>query len=129
MGFRQFSPYILAFQEKANTVRTSEMLCIGQKPRQGRTGPGGDSIKGYQRDVFHPLITDGHRKLHALCCGLEEIAFLGGRLEQSHSGSVSEHFRQNQPGEPGSGTQIRDRPGVGRDEGHQLGRIQKVAPP
>lgn len=103
MGFRQFSPYILTLEEKANAVRACEMLCIGQKLRQRRTGPRGNRVIGFRNDVFYPLIADGYRKLHALGRGLEEIAFFGGSLEQGHAGPASQHFRQDQAGKPGSG--------------------------
>ena len=121
MGLRQFSPHILAFEEKANTVRTGEMLCIGEKLRQRCQGAGRDGIKNLWYGVFHPLVADGHGKLHALGRSPEEIAFLGSGFEQSHADSISKHLRQNEPGEPSSRAQIRDRPGIGRDEGYQLG--------
>lgn len=129
MGFRQFSPYILTLKEKANAVRASEVLGIGQELGQGRAGPRGNNIKHLRGQVFYPRIPNRDGKLHALGCGLEEIAFLGGGFEQGHSGFVPQHFRQHQPGKSGSGTQIHDRSGFCRDQGRQLGRIPEVPPP
>ena len=81
MGFRQFSPYILTFKEKANAVRTNEMLGIGQELGQRGASPRGDDIKELGGHVFHPRILNRDGKLHALRRGLEEIAFLGGGFE------------------------------------------------
>ena len=81
MGFRQFSPYILTLKEKANAVRASEMLRIGQKLGQRRASPRGDDIKHLRAGVFHPGILHRDEEFHALSCGLEEIAFLGGGFE------------------------------------------------
>src|SRR3569833_2047210 len=53
MGFGQFSPYILSFQEKANTVRSDEPVSIFQKQRQGGTSPGGYHVEGFLRPIFH----------------------------------------------------------------------------
>src|SRR6202046_405346 len=46
MGFRQFGPYILIFEEKANAVRAAETVRIGQEFGQGRAGPRSNNIKG-----------------------------------------------------------------------------------
>ena len=81
MGFRQFSPYILTFKEKANAVRTHEMLCIGQELGQRRAGPRANNIKHLRTGVLHPRILNGDGKLHAFGRGDEEIAFLGGGFE------------------------------------------------
>lgn len=81
MGFSQFSPHILALEEKTNTVRTNEMLCIGQKHRQRRTGAGCDGIKSLWDGQLYPFILDGDGKLHALGGRLQEGTFLGCGFE------------------------------------------------
>jgi len=129
MGFRQFSPYILTLKEKANAVRANKMLGIGQELGQGGASPRSDDIKRLGGGIFHPHMLDHDREFHALGCGLEEIAFLCGGFEQGHGGFVPQHFRQDQPRETGSGTQIRDGSGFCRDQGRQLGRIPEMPPP
>ena len=98
MGFRQFSPHILTFEKKANAVRAGETVGIGQEFGQRGASPRGDDIKRLGEGIFHPRILDRGGKLHALGCGLEEIAFLGGGFEQGHGGSIPQHFCQDQPG-------------------------------
>ena len=121
MGFRQFGPYILTFEEKANAVRAAETVRVGQEFGQGRAGPRSNNIKGLRGGIFHPHILDRDGKPHVLGCGREEIAFLGRGFEQGHRDLIAEHFRQDQPGEAGSGAQIRDCSSVCRDQGCQLG--------
>src|SRR5882757_2032059 len=52
MGFRQFSPYILTFQEQANAVRPHEILGIAQELGQGRQSPRRHHIKPAVRKIF-----------------------------------------------------------------------------
>ena len=82
MGFGQFYRYILSFQQQANTVRSQEFLCIAQQLGKRRAGPRRHQIEGLGGSVFHADIMDGDLKLHALGCGGQEGAFLGGRLEK-----------------------------------------------
>jgi hypothetical protein len=128
MGFRQFSPYILTFEEQANAVWPHEILGVAQKLGQGRQSPCCHHIKVARGQVFQPGIPDGHRHRHPLCGQLEEGALLGGRLIQG-DGQVRPHRRQNQAGESGPGTQIGQSASDERDLGGKLGTIPKMPLP
>src|SRR3569833_1989803 len=52
MGFGQFCPFILAFEEQANAVRACEPIGISQQLGQGGQGPGGDDVEGLGRQIF-----------------------------------------------------------------------------
>lgn len=129
MGFRQFGPHILTLEKQANAVRAEEILRIAQELRQGRAGPGGDHIEDFGGNILHPLILNRNRQIHGLGGGGQESAFLGGGVVQGHPDPVPQQFRQHQPWEPGSGTQIRQGFPFFRNQRRQLGGIPEMPPP
>ena len=129
MGFRQFSPHILAFEEQANAVRACEPFGVFEELGQGGAGPGRDHIKGLNRGRFHPAIVDGDGQVHGLGRSFEESAFLGGGLEQGNGNPAAQHLRQDQPRKAGAGAHIRQGASFGGDEGGELGGIPEMPPP
>lgn len=128
MGLGQFGPYILAFQEETNAVRTCEPLGVGQQQRQRRQRPGRYHIMGTRGQLFDPGVLDRDGQAHPLGRGFEEVAFLGGGLMQGY-GHLRPHRRKHQPGEPGPGTQIGQGPGALWDQRRQLSRIPEMPAP
>lgn len=128
MGFRQFRPHILSFQEQANAVRAHQRLGVGEQQGQGGQGPRRQHIERIWRQGLDPRVLDTRRQAHALGGGGQEGAFLPRGLVE-RNGDLGAHRRQHQPGEPGPGTQISQSPGSGRDQGFQLGGIEEMAVP
>jgi len=81
MGLRQFCPYILTFEKQANAVRTTEILCIGQKLGQWRASPSGDDVEAMRCCIFHPPVFNKNRQIHPLGGGFQKFAFFAGGLE------------------------------------------------
>jgi len=70
MGFGQFSPYILSFEEQANAVRACERISILQQLGQGSQGPGSHNIESLGWQIFQAGIADRHLDLDAVGNGL-----------------------------------------------------------
>ena len=128
MGFGQFRPQILAFQEQANAVRTCESVGVGKQQGQGRQGARRHHIIGVWGQLLDAGIFDRHSQAHPGGGLFEELAFLGGGLMQG-DGEVRPHRRQHQAGKAGTGAQIGQAAGGFGDQGDQLGGIPEMPPP
>ena len=129
MGFRQFRPHILAFQEQTNAVRACEMLCIGQQLGQGGAGPGGDDIERLRgaSSIRRLRIVTGSAMRSA--AAVRKAHFLAVASIEGHGDPISQHLRQDQARKAGAGAQIGQRSGFWRDEGRKLGGIPEMPPP
>jgi hypothetical protein len=82
MGFGQFSPHILSFEEQATAVLACERIGILQQLGQGGQGPGCHHIESLRRRIFQAGIPDRDRHAHTIGRSLKEGALLGGGLMQ-----------------------------------------------